>query len=92
MKTNLDGFAACAILALGCCGLIVALDNPANQGKPAPTLECSVDDTLTFVAFNVVRWDMEGSTVYAVTEGEDGKRYTLERAVLAGETCAERAP
>lgn len=82
----------CAVGAMAVVGLIVMLDNPVNQGKPAPTLECSVDDTLTFVAFNVVRWDMEGPTVYAVTEGADGKRYTLERAVLPGETCAERAP
>lgn len=82
----------CAVGAMAVVGLIVALDNPVNQGKPAPTLECSVDDTLTFVAFNVVRWDMGNGTVYAVTEDKDGQRFTFERDVLAGETCAERAP
>ena len=56
--------------------------------KPLHNLECSVDDTLTFVAYDVTHWDIAQGTLDVVSE-EGGELFAMSRAMLAGETCRE---
>jgi hypothetical protein len=56
--------------------------------KPLHNLECSVDDTLTFVAYDVQAWDIAQGTLDVVSE-EGGELFVMSRVMLAGETCRE---
>ena len=56
--------------------------------KQAPNLECSVDGTLTFVAYDVAHWDIAQGTLDVVSE-EGGELFVMSRVMLAGETCRE---
>lgn len=70
-------------------GSIVLLGLIVTQGKgEAPNLECSVDDTLTFIAYDVQAWDMRAGTLTVESE-EGGKSFVMARTMLAGETCRE---
>ena len=89
-----SGIALPAFIIAACC--IVAL---AFTDKPVRALECSVvvqgatgeaTNTLTFVAYDVESWDMNGRVLYVSTV-EDGERFAWERAVVDGETCRDVA-
>ena len=80
-----SGIALPAFLIAACCAVALAFTD-----KPVRALECSVDDTLTFVAYDVESWDMNGRVLYVSTV-EDGERFAWERAVVDGETCRDVA-
>lgn len=66
---------AMAILATGC-----------TQREPV-TLECSIDDTVVFVAFGVNEWGVADVTEPVLyTYGTDGR---MVRRMVANETCRE---
>lgn len=93
MDTNSKGIiAVCCISALTLCVTLVALNRKwHNTADAAPSLECSVDDTLSFVAFNVTEWDMRGGTL-TLTSEEGGRPFVMARTMIAGETCREVFP
>ena len=62
-----------AILALSAC----------SQGTPVD-VECSVDDTLVFVAPGATDWDVTDSGILVTYSREDGK---LFRRMQENETC-----
>lgn len=84
--------ACCAATAFFACATLITLDsfNEAKT-KEAPSLECSVDDTLSFVAFNVTEWDMRGGTL-TLTSEEGDKPFVMARTMVTGETCRETFP
>ena len=77
----------CAVSALIACLCLTAWDRQRSEAS-IPSLECSVDDTLTFVAYDVRAWDMQSGTLTVDSE-EGGKSFVMARTVLAGETCRE---
>ena len=80
-----SGLVACVALAM------MSTAHALKDAGPAPSLECSVDDTLTFVAYDVTSWDMRDGTL-VVRSVEDTHTFTLSRDVLDGETCREVFP
>ena len=76
-------FGFIVVIAIAYAAWVISLAN-----KPAPNLECSVDDTLTFVAYDVTHWDIAQGTLDVVSE-EDGELFAMSRVMLAGETCRE---
>lgn len=77
-----SGLVACVALAM------MGTANALKDAGPAPSLECSVDDTLSFVAYDVTSWDMKDGTL-VVRSVETTHEFTLSRDVLDGETCRE---
>ena len=75
----------CAVTALLAGALMATWPMP---GDVVPTLECSVDDTLSFVAYDVTSWDMNNGTL-VVRSKETTHEFTLSRDTLDGETCKE---
>lgn len=77
-----SGLVACVTLAM------MGTAHALKDAGPAPSLECSVDDTLSFVAYGVTSWDMrEGMLI--VRSVEETHEFTLSRDTLDGETCRE---
>ena len=67
-----------AILALSAC----------SQGAPVD-VECSVDDTLVFVALGVEYWDVTDNGILETYSPADGYLY---RRMQENETCREVLP
>ena len=80
-----SGLVACVALAM------MGTENALKDAGPALSLECSVDDDLSFVAFNVTEWNMREGTL-TLTSRDDGAPYVMARTMVAGETCREVFP
>lgn len=80
-----SGLVACVALAM------MGTAHALKDAGPAPSLECSVDDTLSFVAFNVTEWDMRNGTL-TLTSEEGDVPFVMARTMVAGETCREVFP
>lgn len=65
---------------------LVLLASGALDLKPK-TLECSVDDTLTFVAYDVRVWHIRNGMLRV-----HSTEVVLERVLVAGETCVAYVP
>ena len=78
----------CALGGLASLTLLTWVAPAVTRAKLIPSLECSVDDNVSFVAFNVTEWDVRNGTL-VVTSRDDGKPYTMARTMIAGETCRE---
>jgi len=83
MRNNDGIFWGCLVMAI-CLAGVIAVTGKRNL----PNLECSVDDTLTFVAYDVKHWDIAQGTLDVVSE-EGGELFAMSRVMLAGETCRE---
>ena len=86
MRNNDGIFWGCLVMAI-CLAGVIAVTGKRNL----PNLECSVDDTLTFVAYNVTHWNMRDGILEVVSR-EDGELFAMSRILLLGETCREVAP
>ena len=77
---------ATLLIAAGIALVFTPVLGAIRQHDPV-TLECSVDDDLSFVAFNVIRWQVDGNTLDIHTTGQ---RYV--RHMPTNETCTGLEP